>query len=64
MANTVYYTTDVRRMNVALTRAKSSVFVLGNAATLERSDTTWRQIVHDARDRSRLVDVSSLTILF
>ena len=49
---------DVRRMNVALTRAKASVFVLGNAATLERSDVNWKQIVRDARERSLLVDVS------
>lgn len=49
---------DVRRMNVALTRAKSSVFILGNVATLERSDQNWRTIVQDARDRYFLVDVS------
>lgn len=46
-------------MNVALTRAKSSIFVLGNAATLERSDDVWRSIVVDARERNRLTDVSS-----
>ena len=46
-------------MNVALTRAKSSIFVLGNAATLERSDDIWRSIVVDARERNRLTDVSS-----
>lgn len=45
-------------MNVALTRAKSSLFILGNAATLERSDVIWRQIVQDARTRSSIVDVS------
>jgi senataxin len=45
-------------MNVALTRAKCSVFILGNAATLERSDEDWRSIVHDARNRSLLTDVS------
>jgi len=45
-------------MNVALTRAKSSLFVLGNVATLERSDNTWRQIIDDARSRTALVNVS------
>jgi len=44
-------------MNVALTRAKSSLFILGNAATLERSDETWRNIVQDSRARSSLIDV-------
>ena len=52
--------TDVRRMNVALTRAKASLFVLGNAPTLERSDDIWRKIVDNARSRSCLVKVSSL----
>ncbi|KAL6302769.1 SEN1 N terminal-domain-containing protein [Sparassis latifolia] len=48
---------DIRRMNVALTRAKSSLFVLGHAPTLERSDDMWRNIVEDARARSCLVEV-------
>lgn len=45
-------------MNVALTRAKSSLFILGNSMTLERSDNNWSTIVNDARKRSCLVDVS------
>lgn len=45
-------------MNVALTRAKSSLFVLGNAPTLERSNTDWKEIVNNARTRSLLTDVS------
>ncbi|KAH9854663.1 SEN1 N terminal-domain-containing protein [Lenzites betulinus] len=47
---------DVRRMNVALTRAKASLFVLGHAPTLERSDDVWRNIVQNARSRSCLFD--------
>ena len=48
-------------MNVALTRARSSLFILGNVPTLERSDENWRQIAQDARSRQRLVDVSRET---
>lgn len=44
-------------MNVALTRAKASLFILGNAPTLERSDENWRNIVLDARQRLSLTDV-------
>jgi hypothetical protein len=54
--------TDTRRMNVALTRAKSSLFILGNSATLERSDDNWRAIVDDARQRSFLLDVSLILL--
>jgi len=50
---------DERRMNVALTRAKCSLFVLGHAPTLERSDENWRSLIQDARKRSLLLDVNS-----
>ncbi|KIO20951.1 hypothetical protein M407DRAFT_219516, partial [Tulasnella calospora MUT 4182] len=45
---------DVRRMNVGLTRSRSSLYILGHAATLERSESVWRQIVADARERDCL----------
>ena len=49
---------DLRRMNVALTRARCSLLILGHAATLERSDNLWAKIVTDARERSSLTNVS------
>ncbi|VDC00771.1 unnamed protein product [Peniophora sp. CBMAI 1063] len=48
---------DVRRLNVAITRAKSSLFILGHAPTLERSDENWRHMVQDARSRQLFTDV-------
>ena len=48
---------DVRRMNVALTRARASLFVLGHCPTLERSDRTWKDIICDARERAFLIEV-------
>jgi senataxin len=50
---------DVRRMNVALTRARASLFVLGHCPTLERSDRTWKDIICDARERGFLIEVST-----
>jgi hypothetical protein len=38
---------DIRRMNVALTRARASLFDRGTV--LERSDRTWKDIISDAR---------------
>ncbi|KAK0221815.1 SEN1 N terminal-domain-containing protein [Armillaria fumosa] len=52
----VGFLADVRRMNVALTRAKSSVFIVGHAPTLERSNKFWTQIIVDARERSCLIE--------
>ncbi|KAF1916828.1 SEN1 N terminal-domain-containing protein [Ampelomyces quisqualis] len=43
---------DVRRMNVGLTRAKSSMWVLGNSQSLERGHF-WRDLVVDAKERKR-----------
>ncbi|WRT65451.1 uncharacterized protein IL334_002394 [Kwoniella shivajii] len=52
---------DVRRMNVALTRAKSSLFVFGNGPTLERSDDRWKIIIGDARERGFFINYTSST---
>ncbi|KAI9443210.1 SEN1 N terminal-domain-containing protein [Lactarius indigo] len=52
----VGFLSDVRRMNVALTRARASLFVLGHCPTLERSDNTWKDIILDARARGFLVE--------
>jgi len=45
-------------MNVALTRARASLFVLGHCPTLERSDKTWKEIISDARERGCLIEAS------
>ncbi|KAF7346319.1 hypothetical protein MSAN_01859600 [Mycena sanguinolenta] len=51
------FLSDVRRMNVALTRAKSSVFILGNSPTLSRVSEIWKSIVADARSRQAFAEV-------
>ncbi|CAE6373787.1 unnamed protein product [Rhizoctonia solani] len=54
----VGFLADERRMNVALTRSRSSLFILGHAATLERCNATWKTIVEDARTRGHLLKYS------
>ncbi|PQE33848.1 helicase sen1 protein [Rutstroemia sp. NJR-2017a WRK4] len=43
---------DIRRMNVGLTRAKSSLWVLGDSRALEQGQF-WSRLIHDARSRNR-----------
>ncbi|OAV97590.1 hypothetical protein PTTG_01906 [Puccinia triticina 1-1 BBBD Race 1] len=49
---------DIRRMNVALTRAKSSMFIIGNRGVLSQ-DPTWKALVDDAVQRSVISEVTS-----
>ncbi|KAG9013563.1 DEAD-box type RNA helicase [Tulasnella sp. 427] len=56
----VGFLADVRRMNVGLTRSRSSLYILGHAATLERSETVWRKIVADAKERDCFLDDTTL----
>lgn len=41
-------------MNVAITRAKRSLWVLGHAASL-RGHSVWRELLQDAQDRGCVV---------
>ena len=43
---------DIRRMNVGITRAKSSLWVLGNSQSLMRGEF-WGRLIEDARTRDR-----------
>lgn len=53
---------DIRRMNVGLTRAKSSLWVLGNSQSLIRGEF-WRKLVEDAKRRDRYTDGNLQTML-
>ena len=52
---------DVRRMNVGLTRAKSSLWVLGNSESLMRGEF-WQKLVIDSRQRRCYIqgDITSM----
>ena len=49
----VGFLADVRRQNVALTRAKRALWLLGDAATLE-SNPSWGAFLHHCRGRGCL----------
>ena len=54
---TIGFLRDARRMNVALTRAQSSLFIIGSASTLSRADKNWDIIVNDAKERGLLESI-------
>lgn len=58
----VGFLSDVRRMNVALTRARSSLFVLGDAKAL-RTNEHWRKLVDDAQERGHYKEVRPRPLL-
>ncbi|KAL7120163.1 hypothetical protein ACP275_02G106600 [Erythranthe tilingii] len=49
---------DFRRMNVGITRARSSVLVVGSASTLKRCDQHWKNLIESAEQRDVLFQVS------
>ncbi|KAF2873176.1 tRNA-splicing endonuclease-like protein [Massariosphaeria phaeospora] len=53
---------DIRRMNVGLTRAKSSLWVLGNSQSLVRGQF-WKKLVENAKQRDRYTGGDLLKIL-
>lgn len=52
---------DVRRMNVGLTRARSSLIVLGSASALTNGSEDWAELVSDADSRGCLVRISRVS---
>ncbi|KAH6773277.1 P-loop containing nucleoside triphosphate hydrolases superfamily protein [Perilla frutescens var. hirtella] len=53
-SSNIGFVADVRRMNVALTRAKLSLWVFGNARTLQ-TNRTWAALLEDAKQRNLIV---------
>ncbi|XP_055889622.1 uncharacterized protein LOC106078025 [Biomphalaria glabrata] len=56
---TIGFISDKRRMNVALTRAKDAMYVLGHFGTLRVNDL-WAELHEDARIRGLLVPIKDV----
>ncbi|KAM0906279.1 hypothetical protein ACQ4PT_016851 [Festuca glaucescens] len=57
-AGSVGFLTNMQRTNVALTRAKHCLWIVGNGTTLSNSKSVWQKIVKDAQDRACYFDAS------
>ncbi|XP_031384733.1 helicase SEN1 isoform X1 [Punica granatum] len=55
-SSSIGFVADVRRMNVALTRAKLSLWILGNARTLQ-TNRSWATLIEDAKARNLVIPV-------
>ncbi|KAM7260372.1 hypothetical protein ACFE04_016113 [Oxalis oulophora] len=57
-SKSIGFVADVRRMNVALTRARISLWILGNAKTLQTNEN-WAALVKDAKERNLVISVKT-----
>lgn len=62
MSRGIGFLSDIRRMNVGITRAKSSLWVLGNSQSLIQGEF-WAKLIQDARSRDRYTDGDLTAIL-
>ncbi|KAF7814641.1 helicase SEN1-like [Senna tora] len=53
-SSSIGFVADIRRMNVALTRARLSLWILGNARTLQ-TNYNWAALVKDAKERNLII---------
>ena len=56
------FLSDIRRMNVGITRARSSLWVLGNSQSLMQGEF-WAHLIDDAKRRDRYTQGNLLEIL-
>ncbi|CAM0903002.1 unnamed protein product [Alopecurus aequalis] len=59
----VGFLADKQRTNVALTRAKHCLWIVGNAHTLHKSETVWTDLVADAQRRKCVFDATNDTAI-
>ncbi|ONK71074.1 uncharacterized protein A4U43_C04F4450 [Asparagus officinalis] len=57
------FVSNRQRANVALTRARHCLWIIGNGATLAKSDSVWKSLVHNAKQRACFFDADEDKVL-
>ncbi|XP_022942074.1 helicase SEN1-like [Cucurbita moschata] len=55
--NNIGFLSSSQRTNVALTRARHCLWIVGDATTLGKSNSEWREVIKDAKSRQCLFNV-------
>jgi len=58
-SSNIGFVQDRQRLNVALTRAKYCLVVVGNMTTLKNANSMWNEFVSNAKKRNMLYDLST-----
>ncbi|CAM9423280.1 unnamed protein product, partial [Ectocarpus fasciculatus] len=58
-AGGIGFLADTRRLNVAVTRAKFGLYIVGHAETLQRHDTNWKKLVQFAGRENCIVNLTT-----
>ena len=63
-AGSIGFVADVRRMNVGITRARNSLFIVGHLSSLMKNEE-WKSLIEDAKERKAIRDVkiNDITII-
>eukprot|EP00833_Pecoramyces_ruminatium_P010443 jgi/Orpsp1_1/1184475/evm.model.c7180000089668.1 len=54
-ANSIGFLADIRRMNVGITRARNSLFIVGHLHSLIKNDE-WKSLIEDGKKRNAIRD--------
>ena len=61
-SRSVGFLADIRRMNVGITRAQSSLWILGNSQALQQGEY-WAKLIQNAKGRNKYSDKSVIDLL-
>ncbi|CCH42205.1 Regulator of nonsense transcripts 1 [Wickerhamomyces ciferrii] len=58
--NNIGFVKDARRLNVALTRAKYGLILVGNKSCMQNGDTLWKDLIHHFESKNCVATPNSL----